>query len=79
VYGWSLVKSITACVFCTFFDFDTVPSSWNVVNTVYLPTRQASEHSKIQENTGHIKNTGKYRTATKIQENTGFTGPLGSL
>ena len=26
------------------------------------------EHSKIQENTGHIKNTGKYRTATKIQK-----------
>jgi len=25
------------------------------------------------------KNTGKYRTATKIQEFTGFTGPLGSL
>jgi len=29
---------------------------------------------KIKENTGH-KNTGKYRTATKIQESTGFTGP----
>ena len=33
----------------------------------------------MQENTGHKRNTGKYRTATKIQEFTGFTGQLGSL
>jgi len=26
-----------------------------------------------------VQNTGKYRTAAKIQEFTGFTGPLGSL
>jgi len=35
------------------------------------------------KNTGKYRtqkqNTGKYRTATKIQEFTGFTGPLGSL
>jgi len=26
-----------------------------------------------------VQNTGKYKTAAKIQEFTGFTGPLGSL
>jgi len=35
------------------------------------------------KNTGKYRtqkqNTGKYRIATKIQEFTGFTGPLGSL
>jgi len=30
----------------------------------------------INKNTGHKRNIGKYRTATKIQE---FTGALGSL
>jgi len=34
------------------------------------------KYKKIQE---YKRNTGKYRTVTKIQEFTGFTGPLGSL
>ena len=37
------------------------------------------QEPQIQENTGHKRKTRKYRTATKIQEFTGFTGPLGSL
>jgi len=36
-------------------------------------------HTKIQDIQDKPKNTGKYRTARKIQEFTGFTGPLGTL
>jgi len=47
-----------------------------LIGTVISPLSAKSSNTG---NTGHKRNTGKYRRATKIQEFTGFTEPLGSL